>query len=207
MAASVDGYVAVHDGQTDSERHNQGFSNEADWQNLLNLIKSCDAVILGSQTLQAGGGVIDQTRDDGSWPIWVTLTNRGIPEEHEFWDQTEAQRWLVSEKDLDLPKNKDLSTIKNLVYHEKNVVSFILENLKSVGCKRVLLLGGGRINQMFYQAEAVQELILTVCPLLVAREGAVPIVSPGLETLVKFRLLSSRTEQDLVFLHYEINKN
>ena len=30
MAASVDGYVAVHPDQTDAERHMQGFSNETD---------------------------------------------------------------------------------------------------------------------------------------------------------------------------------
>jgi riboflavin biosynthesis pyrimidine reductase len=210
MAASVDGFVATHEGQTDADRHSQGFTNEADWKNLLKLISGCDAVILGSKTLIAGGGVLNQTRKDGTWPIWVTLTNKGIPHGNEFWNQTRAERWLVSEKPLQLPEPSTvyLRNVRNLVYGQvggKEVVRFVLDNLRQAGCTNVLLLGGGGVNRMFYEAEAVDELALTICPVLVARDGAVPLVNHSLPQPVSLTLSEVRVDGDLVFTRYMVN--
>ena len=208
MAASIDGYVATQPDQTDAERHNQGFSNEADWQNLLRHIRTADAVIVGSSTLKAGGGIVDQSREDGSWPIWVTLTNRGIPHDHVFWKQSQAERWLVSEQPLTIPADSRAQQVRNLVYtsngNKHAPVLTTVNALRDAGCRRVLLLGGGGINRMFYDAGVVDELILTVCPLLVARKGAVPLVEAGLPDLVHFRLHHLCSDKDLVFIHYKV---
>lgn len=208
MAASVDGYVATHPDQTDTERHNQGFSNEADWQNLLRHIRTCDAVIVGSSTLKAGGGIVNEPREDGSWPIWVTLTNRGIPHDHVFWKQCQAERWLISSEPLEIPNDSRAQSVRNIVYKEEaNVHAPVLaavNTLREAGCRRVLLLGGGAINRMFYDAGVVDELILTVCPLLVAREDGVPLVQTGLPDLVHFKLHHLCSDNDLVFIHYKV---
>ncbi|KPQ01001.1 MAG: Pyrimidine reductase, riboflavin biosynthesis [Bacteroidetes bacterium HLUCCA01] len=208
MAASVDGYVAVHPDQTDAERHMQGFSNETDWQNLLRHIRSADAVILGASTLKAGGGVIEQAREDGTYPIWVALTNKGIPPDHIFWKQSYAERWLVSSGELEFPDDSRAERVRNIVYNEQaNVHAPVLATvnaLRDAGCRRVLLLGGGGINRMFYDAGVVDELILTVCPVLVARPDAVPLVQTGLTDLVHFRLHHVCSDKDLVFIHYKV---
>ncbi|MCC5927057.1 MAG: dihydrofolate reductase family protein [Bacteroidetes bacterium] len=208
MAASIDGYVATHPDQTDAERHQQGFSNEADWQNLLRHIRTCDAVILGSSTLKAGGGVIEQSREDGSYPTWLTLTNRGIPHDHIFWKQSYAERWLVSSSPLEIPDDSRAEKVRNIVYDETTTVHApvlaAVNSLRDAGCRRVLLLGGGGINRMFYDAGVVDELILTVCPLLVAREDGVPLVQTGLPDLVHFHLHHVCSDKDLVFIHYKV---
>jgi 5-amino-6-(5-phosphoribosylamino)uracil reductase len=202
MAASLDGYVALHGLQTDADRHATGFSNHEDWDHLLKLIQSCDAVVLGSTTLQAGGGVIDQARPDGTYPEWITLTRRGIPDEHIFWSQDYAPRAVISSDPLTLPPHAGTVT----ALHGEDPLVVLSEFLKSRHHRRVLLFGGGQINKLFYDAGLVDELILTVCPVLVARQGAVPLVTPGTAggPLTRFRLLEAQPQGNLLFLHYEV---
>jgi riboflavin biosynthesis pyrimidine reductase len=224
MASSIDGYVAVHDGQTDDERLKQGFTESEDREHLENLIKSADAIVLGSQTLIAGGGAIDIKKDDGSYPIWVTFTNKGIPSEEVFWTQTDIPRWLISrdplegdvvnvadESDAALslestgkqpPHDDTLKKPRNLVYSAADPVDFVLEALKAAGCNRVLLFGGGFINHLFYEAGAVDELILTLCPVLVGDENAVPLVNSRITEIQRFDLKSVEVKGNLIFLHY-----
>lgn len=226
MASSIDGYVAAHDGQTDDERLNQGFTESEDREHLENLIKSADAIVLGSQTLIAGGGALDIKKEDGSYPIWVTFTNRGIPEEEAFWTQTEIPRWLISRDplvgdlvrttdapdcipagiadDAPLQKNKSNKPI-NLVYAAADPVDFVIDALNSAGCNRVLLFGGGFINHLFYAAGVVDELILTLCPVLVGDENAVPLVNSGLNEIQRFNLKSVEVKGNLIFIHYISN--
>ena len=52
------------------------------------------------------------------------------------------------------------------------------------------------------QAGAVDELILTVCPVVVGRESGVPLVAPDLDNPVRLTLASVEKEGDLAFLHY-----
>lgn len=204
MASSVDGYVAVYDGQPDKERHEQGFTHEDDWNHLKELIRRSDAVILGSKTLIGGGGALDVRKSDGSYPVWITLTNRGIPQDHPFWGQTDIPRWIVSSDERNDPPQPNFSSF---YYGTREVTGFLKERMEEHGFQHVLLLGGGQINKLFYEAGAVDELILTVCPVLVARKEAVPIVSPSIPEVVKLNLKASETKGNLVFLRYEVIKS
>lgn len=226
MASSIDGFVAAHDGQSDAERADQGFTESEDRDHLEELIKSADAIILGSQTLIAGGGALDVRKRNGAYPIWVTFTNKGIPAVEKFWAQTQIPRWLISSFPLEgdvnvldgsqnfspetLPENSqifgslDAAKPLNLVYGHADPVQFVINALKSAGCNRVLLFGGGFINQLFYTAKAVHELILTLCPVLVAQENAVPLVNPGLPDIQKFVLKSVDSRGNLIFIHYTV---
>ena len=226
MASSVDGFVAIHGGQSDDERMAQGFTGSEDREHLEDLIRSADAIVLGSQTLIAGGGVLDVPRKDGDYPLWVTFTNRGIPENHAFWSQLYAPRWLVSKEPLVgtelldaseelLEGTKLLEEIEpslhrsspeplNVVYGQRDAVEVCISMLEKAGCKRVLLFGGGEINRMFYTAGRVNELILTLCPVIVARASAIPIVNGDLEDLINMKLRTVKPAGNLIFLHYDI---
>lgn len=199
MASSVDGFVAEHDNQSDSDRLNQGFTDSNDTDHFKEILQTADAVILGSQTLIAGGGVLKIPRNDGTYPIWVTFTNRGIPKDHEFWQHSYAERWLVSQQEIEASEG-----VSNIVYGDENPVEVVISRLKSVGCKRVLLFGGGKINQLFYENRKVDELILTLCPILIANTDAVPLVNAPLSRHVKLKLRSAKPAGNLIFLHYEI---
>lgn len=238
MAASIDGYVAVHEGQSDKERMGQGFTESEDREHLKKLIRSADAVILGSQTLIAGGGALDIKREDGTYPVWITFTNKGIPEEEKFWTQKRIPRWLISRDKLEgevvhiepvEDAEPDAGTVPeageeadstrvecedtkagkvpiNYIYYSEDPVSITLAALKKAGFHRVLLFGGGYINRMFYEADAVDELILTLCPVLVADDEAVPLVNPKLINIHKFELKSVEAQGNLIFIHYIASK-
>ena len=78
----------------------------------------------------------------------------------------------------------------------------VLRECRAAGFECVLLFGGGVINREFYNAGCVDEMILTVCPVVVGRETGVPVVAPELDAPVHFELKSMRREGDLAFLHY-----
>ena len=86
-------------------------------------------------------------------------------------------------------------------------LSMQLDALRAAGFSTVLLFGGGEINRMFYQAGLVDELRLTICPIILARNGASNLVEPQLDTPVKFQLESSHVAGSLVFLKYTVLKS
>src|SRR5690606_31825999 len=120
MAASVDGFVAAHGGQTDRERHAQGFTGSADRAHLESLIRGADAVIAGSQTMMAANGALEVRRHDGTYPLWVTFSNRGIPRESGFWSQSGIPGWVVSENPLVMYR----SDVANKVYGRMDPVLY-----------------------------------------------------------------------------------
>ncbi len=202
MASSVDGYVAAHSGQTDAERHEQGFSSDADWQRLKEHLRSADAVILGAKTMSTANGAVDQPRGDGTYPIWFTFTNSGIPADNEFWKQSHIPRVIVSRSRLKMHDDQ----VENLVYYDEDPVVFLKRVLDERGMAQVLLFGGGTINRMFYEAGAVDELYLTLCPLVVANPNGVPLIEPGLVEVTKLTLKSVETHGDLLFVRYLVSK-
>lgn len=202
MASSVDGFVASHSGQTDAERHEQGFSSDADWQRLKERLKGADAVVLGAKTMSTANGAVDQAREDGSYPVWFTFTNSGIPSDNAFWRQSHIPRVIVSKGVLEMHD----ASVENLVYGAEDPVAFVVRALKERGMEQVLLFGGGTINRMFYESGVVDELIVTICPLLVARAEGVPLIEPGLINVTKLKLKSVETHGDLLFVRYLVSK-
>jgi 5-amino-6-(5-phosphoribosylamino)uracil reductase len=202
MASSVDGFVAAHSGQTDAERHEQGFSSEADWERLKGHLKGADAVILGAKTMSTADGAVDQTREDGTYPVWFTFTNSGIAAENPFWKQSHIPRIIVSRNPLPMYDNR----VQNLVYGDRDPVAFVMDVLRERGMEQVLLFGGGTINRMFYDAGVVDELHLTLCPLLVGSREGVPLIEPGLTEVTKLTLKSVEPHGDLLFVRYLVGK-
>jgi len=202
MASSVDGFVAAHSGQTDAERHEQGFSSEADWQRLKDHLKGADAVVLGAKTMSTANGAVDHVREDGTYPVWFTFTNSGIPSDNAFWRQSHIPRVIVSRNPLEMHD----AFVENLVYGDEDPVAFVIRVLKERGKEQVLLFGGGTINRMFYEAGVVDELHLTLCPLLVGSSEGVPLIEPGLSTVSKLTLKSVEPHGDLLFVRYLVSK-
>lgn len=201
MAVSLDGRIATHPNERDGERRALGFTNAADFEHLVGLLKKTDAVIVGRTSLVASGGAFEQVNDKGQFPTWVVLTNRGLPKDASFLQQTRLPRWLVSAKPLSMPP---MTTIRNLVYGTDSVVATVATALEDARAERVLLFGGGEINRLFYQAGLVKRLILTLCPIVVAKNEALPLVQPDLPEPVHFRLVDCYSRAGLVFVTYDV---
>ena len=202
MAVSLDGRIASHPDETDEERSRLGFTNDDDREHLLDLLKSTDAVIVGSSSLKASGGAFAVRNDQGRFPIWAVLTNRGLTDGHRFYQQSELPRWLVSKEALDLPSGQ--SMIRNLVCGDAAPPRVIVDALSAAGCQRVLLFGGSSVNKQFYAEGLVNRLIVTVCPIILARSHALPLVAPDLPFPVHLRLGASQQLGNLVILSYDL---
>ena len=200
MGASIDGRIASHPNESDADRKRYGFTNEADRAHLDHLLAECDAVIVGGHSVNVSGGVMEVQRKDGQYPTWILCSNRGYPEDAPIWSHPNTPKWMVSKKPLS--GGQISPSARALHYGESSMAEFIRAGCEAEGFERVLLFGGGIINQQFYQTGAVDELILTVCPVVVGRESGVPVVAPDLDNPVRLTLASVEKEGDLAFLHY-----
>jgi 5-amino-6-(5-phosphoribosylamino)uracil reductase len=203
MATSLDGQIAAKAHERDEAREASGFTSPDDRSHLEGLLASADAVILGSSSLKASGGALEIPRPDGSLPIWAVLTQSGLPADCPFFRQCNLPRWLVSPT----PQKHVPKDIRSIVYGSSCPVSLLVEELDKAGARRVLLFGGSEINRLFYEANLVDELILTICPIIIANSGSIPLVAPDLRTPKHFCLTSSHTQGDLVFLSYDVRKS
>lgn len=83
-------------------------------------------------------------------------------------------------------------------------VSWMLEQLAARGVQRLLVEGGGELLFPFFAADAIDDVHLTLCPLVVG--GAAPSLAdgPGFDfaAVRRFRLASAEPVGDEVFLHY-----
>lgn len=204
MGASIDGRIASHPNESDAERKRYGFTNEADHAHLCRLLATCDAVIVGGHSVNVSGGVMEVQREDGVYPTWVLCSNSGFASDQPIWSQPNTPKWLVSREAL--AEDRCPRGVRNVVYGGEGVAKTAVEACRAASFKRVLLFGGGIINREFYAAGAVDELILTVCPVVVGRSSGVPVVAPELDVPVHLELTQTETEGDLVFLHYLVKR-
>lgn len=204
MAVSLDGRIASHPHETDDARRSLGFTNAEDQAHLEALLKTADAVIVGSSSLSASGGAWEIRNAKGHYPIWAVLTNRGLPTSSRFFSQRCIKRWVVSRGPL---KELAGTEIRNLTYDGESPGLVLVDELKAAGAERVLLFGGSEVNRIFYAQGLVDELIITVCPIILATSASLPLIQPTLPYPVRLQLTTSHSSNDLVFLTYNVLKN
>lgn len=203
MAASLDGKIASYPLENDVARRASQFSSDADKEFVRSQIKTADAIITGANSMRASSGAWEQKGRQDRYPIWVVFSNHGLAPDLRFFKQTHIPRWIVSQKPLVRQKN---TGVEYLAYEDAKPAAFVMQHLQAQGVERVLLFGGGFINQLFYQEGLVDELKLTVCPKIIGTNEAPEFITPGLSCPVSLSLLSVQQTGDHVFLHYSIKK-
>ncbi|HIK48875.1 RibD family protein [Thermosynechococcus sp. M55_K2018_012] len=82
--------------------------------------------------------------------------------------------------------------------------SDLLGQIAAAGIQRLAVLGGGQLFASLVQAQAIDELWLTVCPLLLG--AAAPSLMPlAAGSSPYMRLLSAAPVADEVYLHYRLS--
>jgi riboflavin biosynthesis pyrimidine reductase len=200
MAVSLDGMSALYPGESDTERHAYGFGSPVDFDFLVKTIQGADAVVVGKGSVEKNG-LIDTKSTGGTNPDWFVFTNSGFPEDHKVI-KNEVPVTLVSHKIL--PVHNYFYGAKKIIFGEKNPVHTLIDELQRNGKKTVLLLGGGTLNQLFYKERRVDELFLTLCPVILAGNNSVDFVKPPLPEPVQLVLKSSKVDGNLVFLKYRV---
>jgi 5-amino-6-(5-phosphoribosylamino)uracil reductase len=85
-------------------------------------------------------------------------------------------------------------------------VAWILERLAARGVEHLLVEAGGDLLFQFLAADAIDEMHVTLCPIVVG--GDAPTLADGAgfdrEAVRRLRLLASEVEGDELFLHYQV---
>ncbi len=221
MASSLDGRIGVHSVEGDQARQRVGLSNREDHRRLLAEMAAADAIVVGASSIRANEACLDhwqspliQNREtlalERPYPHWYIFTRSPLPQNYLFWQQTHIPRTLISRSSIDQGLVASDQRIENLCYGEQNSMSrsdiavFATEILRSRQHERVLLFGGGVINSWFYQAGLVDELMLTLAPVMVGQEAAPYLLNPSLSEVARFKLMHVDQDSSFLFLHYEV---
>ncbi|HLO48281.1 MAG TPA: RibD family protein [Kamptonema sp.] len=218
LAMSADGKIA------DKARSPARFASAQDKAHLETQIAIADGVIFGSNTLTAYGTtmrvsspqLLKMRESQGKLPQPIQIV---CSRSHYFdldlrFFQQPVPRWLltasVAEEKQELISKFDRILIASMPngdidWHQA------FQQLANLGLQRLAILGGGKLVASLLAADLIDELWLTVCPLIlggtdaptpVAGEGFLGNLAPQLE------LLEVQQVDQEVFLHYRlIRKN
>ncbi len=139
-----------------------------------------DAALLGAETLRRHGttcqiravDLLEQRRSQGraDQPVALVLSRSGLlPAGLPFWHQP-LERWWLRPADQPPPEPAMADRFDRLVPFSDWGV--LLVDLASVGLKRLVLLGGADLTGQLLATGLVDELQLTLCPMLLGGSHA-----------------------------------
>ena len=214
MAMSADGKIA------DVKRSPARFGSLADKAHLEKQVAASDAILFGAGTLRAYGTtltvshpqLLQQRRHQGKFaqPVHIVVTHSGkLNPEIRFFKQP-VQRWLLTTAlgALFWQARTEFEQILILETSTGKIdISTALEHLRNVGITRVAVLGGGSLTASMLELNLIDELWLTVCPLILGGATApTPVDGTGFiaQLTPRLQLLEVQTFEQEVFLHYRL---
>ena len=214
LAITVDGKIA------DFTRTAARFGSATDKAHLESQISLVDGVIFGAGTLRAYGTSLPisntklrQSRQDrGSiQPIHLVVSASGEIDSGLKFFQQPIPRWLLTTKDnSQLWQNNNLFD-RIIVGKTNSQSSFewseILPQLFNLGMQKLAILGGGELVASLLAVKAIDEIWLTVCPVIFGGVTApTPVGGKGwLQSEgIKLDLLEVKHIDREVFLHYRV---
>lgn len=183
MVASVDGKVTI-------EGTEQGIGSEVDQRLMRELRMHADIVLDGAATLRASGAspklgdpALEQLRLDRGrprLPIIATITRSGdLPLDRIFFTDHEFRAVVYAAAGMDLDRRAAIEATGRPVYNlpEEHAAEAMLNHMRTeLGCELLLAEGGPGINRMLFDADVIDELFLSVGPVIVGgRDGLGPV--------------------------------
>ncbi|MGD1853055.1 MAG: RibD family protein [Leptolyngbyaceae cyanobacterium] len=211
VAMSADGKIS------DAYRSAARFPSMADKHHLEQQVAIADATLFGAGTLRAYGttalvkapALLEKraANKQSPQPIHIVCSRSGqLDMAAPFFSQP-VSRWLLTTL-------AGTQTWQNgqfdRVWIAPTVAQrfdwpVILAELKSLDIHHLLVMGGGQLVAALMAENLIDELWLTICPLIVGGEQSpTPCDGPGfsLENAPRFTLVSHRTVGDEIFLNY-----
>jgi 5-amino-6-(5-phosphoribosylamino)uracil reductase len=233
LAMSADGKIA------DFRRSPARFGSRVDKAHLEKQIAASDAVLFGAGTLRAYGTTLTvsdptlvQLRAQGGkppQPVHIVTTHSGnLNPEIKFFKQP-VRRWLLTTTLGTLSWKGRLQTLPStlvagaqecppefeqiLVFETPTReidISAALKHLANIDITRLVVLGGGELVASLLGLDLIDELWLTVCPLILGGSTApTPAAGKGFlsDLAPKLQLLEVHTVEQEVFLHYRLQRS
>lgn len=167
VATTADGYM------DDTFPERLVLSNEADWCTVYGLRASCDAIIVGANTIRRDNPsltikspqarALRLARGQKENIARVVLScSCNIPSDAKIFS-SEGERIIFCPEDINL----DATIVKMPVINAKTVVKWLFEH----GYRRILVEGGGEMLKMFIEQRAVDYIRHAISPLVAGGKG------------------------------------
>ncbi|MEA5603774.1 RibD family protein [Nostoc sp. UHCC 0252] len=233
LAMSADGKIA------DFKRSPARFGSRVDKAHLEKQIAASDAVLFGAGTLRAYGTTLtvsDPTlvklrAQEGKppQPVYIVTTHSANLNPEIYFFKQPVRRWLLTTKAGVLSWKERLQTLTStirtgtqecppefeqiLVFEtptrEIDILA-ALKHLANIDITRLVVLGGGELVASLLGLDLIDELWLTVCPLILGGSNApTPTGGKGFlsDLAPKLQLLEVHTVEQEVFLHYRLQRS
>ncbi|MEH2436731.1 MAG: RibD family protein [Nostoc sp.] len=232
LAMSADGKIG------DFRRSPARFGSRVDKAHLEKQIAACDAVLFGAGTLRAYGTTLTisdptlvQLRAQEGKPPQpvhiVTTHSANLNPEIKFFKQP-LRRWLLTTTEGAVSWKGRLRTLSSMGTRAKECssefeqilvfetptreidISAALRHLATLHITRLAVLGGGELVASLLGLDLIDELCLTVCPLILGGNTApTPVDGKGFlpDLAPKLQLLEVHTVEQEVFLHYRLQRS
>jgi 5-amino-6-(5-phosphoribosylamino)uracil reductase len=210
-AMSVDGKIADRGGSP------ARFASAVDKSHLETQIAQLDAVMFGANTLRAYGTslvirapeLLQQRQQAGkpAQPIHIVCSRSGaIAQDLAFFRQP-LPRWLMSSAEGGNPW-RDRQHFEQIIELDAgDAWQEILTSLSAQNIQHLGILGGGELIASFAEQRLIDELWLTLCPILLGGKDAPTLMagegfweSQGL----RLELIESQVIASEIFVHYRV---
>jgi riboflavin-specific deaminase-like protein len=216
LAMSADGKIS------DVGRSPAQFGSAVDKAHLEQQIAKVDAVLFGAGTLRAYGTTLSisdpqllrqrQQQHYQPQPVQIVVSQTGYLEASCRFFQQPVPRWLLTTPEGAMPWENERELIPKFdriltaPTHEGGFYwSGIFVQFAQLKIKRLALLGGGALVASLLAGDWIDELWLTVCPVLLGGATApTPVDGLGLSIPKSLTLLSAHPVGQEVFLHYRL---
>jgi len=206
MAMTADGKIASTNGKVNS------FGSRTDHARLLELRTKADAILTGAGTLNSQPDItLGPSNKEKNLPIRVIVSGHGhVNPKHKLFQTTGAPVVVLTSEIISHRRLKELETVADTVLvcgtnsvNFKKALHFLSRKYNS---KRILCEGGGKLNDSLFRAGLVDEVNLTICPLILGGKDA-PTIADGtgfkrLADAVQFKLHSRKELDNEMFLTY-----
>ncbi len=209
LAVSADGKIS------DQWRSHPRFGSANDYAHLEQQVAAADGVLFGAATLRAGGTAMRVLQPEliasrvqaGKPPQPIQIVCSRIAKfdpQLKFFRQP-VSRWLVTSRaEQDYPGFEQV-----LAFEANGQIDWrsAFAQMFGLGLKQLAVLGGGELIASLLHLGLIDELWLTVCPILLGGATApTPIGGEGfLESAApRLQLLEVRPVDQEVFLHYRV---
>ena len=201
MIASADGRAAV-------QGRSVGLGRPADRALLRGLRAAADVVLVGTATVRAeryanlldpGQVAARELAGLGARPLVAMITRTGdVPWEVGLFCEPDTHIALYSGVPVSPPEVE-----ARIEVHEASAPAEVLAHLRAHhGARVVLCEGGPRLLRALVAEDLLDELLLTVAPLLVAGDAPTPLAGPPLDPPGRMSLAGVWRADDHAFLRY-----
>ncbi len=211
-AVSLDGKIST------AQRDPVRFTSRIDRRLMDEIRADADAVLIGAGTLRSEDPPVriraarrrDERRRLGKPPhpvsILLSRTMR-LPREGRYWEDDRVERMIVTTEQVDDERVLPFEDKAEVIRVGRNTVDLhaLCRILSDRGVGRLLVEGGGEVNMAFWEAGLVDEVYLTLCPVVIGGRNA-PTAADGTgfaaDRLRKLTLVESRRVGQEFFLRY-----